>query len=365
VGNLTVRNRIVMPPMVTFLAEDDGLVTQAHLEHYECSSGPGLMIVEGTAVSPEGRMSRRQLGIYSDRHTQGLSKIARIIHANGAMAGIQIHHAGATAFAETRKQKYQHLAAILFRWCRQQVMLSGLNHIREAFRNAARRAVEAGFDIIEIHAAHGYLFSQLLSPLKNWRMDRYGGNLENRRRFLLEVYRSALGEVGERALVTCRLGVADGHKRGLSLSEGLSTASLLEKEGMKFLDVSCGSGIPSHVLPEKSPYSGRLHLAREAKSVVRIPVIGGGGIRHPDLAEQALQDGMADLIYVGHGILADPAWARKTIKGEPESIVLCRECKDCFHFTDASKCLARRIPGRRRQNGLQSNDKESGVKTEE
>jgi NADPH2 dehydrogenase len=338
IDKLTLPNRIVMPPMVTFLAGNNGLVTQKHVEHYKRSSGPGLVIVEGTAVSPEGRMSHRQLGIFSDRHTQGLAKVAQVIRQAGSVAGIQIHHAGVTAFAE----KYQRLPAIFYRLAKQQLMVSGLNGIREAFKAAARRAVEAGFDIIEIHAAHGYLFSQFLSPLKNWRIDRYGGSIENRRRFLFEVYRAADEEVGGRALVACRLGIADGHIRGLTLSDGLATASALEKEGMKLLHVSSGSGTPGNIKPEGSPYSARLHLAHEAKKALRIPVIGGGGIRHPDLAERALQDGMADLIWVGHGILADPAWARKTSEGKPESISLCRECKNCFHFTDASKCPARR-----------------------
>lgn len=339
---LTLPNRIVMPPMVTFLAEDDGLVTHAHLEHYRRSTGPGLIIVEGTAVLPEGRIGRRQLGIYSDRHGEGLARLAGIIHAGGAVAGIQIHHAGATALVETQRRTWRHYASILFRLVKQQIMVSALVRIREAFRTAARRAVEAGFDIIEIHGAHGYLFSQFLSPLKNRRMDRYGGSLENRGRLLLEVFRSVSLEAAGRALVTCRLGIADSNRRGLALSDGLSTASALEREGARVLDVSFGSGIPASVQPEGSPYSGRLHLAHEAKRVVGIPVIGGGGIRHPDLAERALRDGMADLIYVGRGILADPAWARKTIEGRPESIIPCSHCRYCFHFTDASRCPARR-----------------------
>ncbi|RQW89556.1 MAG: NADH:flavin oxidoreductase [Geobacter sp.] len=341
IDTLNLPNRIVMPPMVTFLAAAEGLVTQAHLEHYARSSGPGLIIVEGTAVLPEGRISERQLGIYSDRHVEGLAQLARTIKASGAAAAIQIHHVGATAFAVTRKQKHQQLPKILFRLMKQQIMVSGLLRIQEAFQNAARRAIEAGFDIIELHGAHGYLFSQFLSPLKNWRLDRYGGCLENRRRLLLEVFRATCRQAADKALVTCRLGIADGHRRGLSLSEGLSTAALLESEGAKLLDVSCGSGIPDSVQPENSRYSGRLHLAYRAKSILRIPVIGGGGIRHPDLAEHALQDGMADLIYVGRGLLADPAWARKTIEGRPESIVPCRGCRFCFHLTDPSRCPAR------------------------
>jgi NADPH2 dehydrogenase len=349
IDTLTLSNRIVMPPMVTFLSEDDGLVTQAHLDHYERSSGPGLVIVEGTAVLPEGRIGSRQLGIYSDRHIEGFARLARTIHASGAIAGIQLHHAGATAFME--KGKYRHLVPIIYRLCKQQIMVSGLVRIREAFRNAARRAVEAGFDIVEIHGAHGYLFSQFLSPLKNWRIDRYGGSLENRRRFLLEVFRAISLETADRALTTCRLGVADRNSRGFHLSEGLSTAATLEREGAKLLDVSCGSGVPGYVQPDGSPYSGRLHLAHEAKMAVKIPVIGGGGIRHPDLAEQALQDSMADLVYVGRGILADPSWAQKTIEGRPESIIPCRNCSFCFHFIDSSKCPARRLKDANKQKG--------------
>ena len=341
IGNLILQNRIVMPPLVTSLAEDDGLITKAHQEHYKRSEGPGLMIVEGTAVLPEGRINRRQLGIYSDRHIEGLALLAQIIHAGGAAAGIQIHHAGATAFKDTWKKRHKQIVAIMLRLGKQQLITSGLRRIRNAFKVAARRAVEAGFDVIEIHGAHGYIFSQFLSPLKNWRIDRYGGRIENRRRLLLEVYREIYSEVAGRALVTCRLGVADGHKGGLTLPEGLSTALILENEGAKILDVSNGSGIPSNVRPDGSQYSGRLHLARAAKLVLTIPVIGGGGIRHPDLAEQALKDGMADLIYVGRGILADPAWARKTIEGKTRSIVLCKECRHCFHHTDSSKCPAR------------------------
>ncbi|MDD2320300.1 MAG: NADH:flavin oxidoreductase [Geobacteraceae bacterium] len=342
INQLNLPNRIVMPPMVTFLAKDDGLVTQAHLDHYERSAGPGLIIVEGTAVLPEGRVSKRQLGIYSDRHIDGLTQLARNIKTNGAVAAIQIHHVGATAFAITQKQKYQQLPMILFRLLKQQLMTAGLFRIQEAFQNAARRAIEAGFDIVELHGAHGYLFSQFLSPLKNWRLDQYGGSLENRRRLLLEVFRATYRLAADKALVTCRLGIADGHRRGLSLSDGLSTAALLEREGAKLLDVSCGSGTPDYLRPEKSRYSDRLHLAHRAKSVLQIPVIGGGGIRHPDLAEQALEDGMADLIYIGRGILADPSWARKTVEGKAESIVLCRGCRPCFHLTDSSRCPARR-----------------------
>jgi len=342
IRGLTLPNRIVMPPMVTFLAGDDGLVTQTHRDHYEQSAGPGLIVVEGTAVLPEGRIDRRQLGIYSDGHVEGLSELAGIIHSAGAVAGIQIHHAGATAFAEARGPKtYRRIPPTLVRLLLQQFATSRLVRIRDAFKDAGRRAAAAGFDIIELHAAHGYLFSQLLSPLKNRRLDRYGGSIENRSRFLFEVFQAVQEEVGDRALVTARIGVVDGQKGGLTLSDGLSVALRLQEEGAPLLSVSCGSGIPGWVRPEGSPYSPRLHLAARAKSVLQVPVIGGGGVRRPELAEQALRDGMSDLVYVGQAMLADPGWARKVIEGQEDMIVACRGCGRCFWFEDYRKCPSR------------------------
>lgn len=343
IDNLTFPNRIVMPPMATYSAMANGFVTSAHIEHYRNSIGPGLMIVEGTAVLPEGRTGTNQLGIYSDQHIEGLAKLAEIIKNSGGVAGIQLHHAGATAFMEAIDRTPYHYAKILARLLFQQVIPAfNLKRIRDAFRKGARRAVEAGYDIIEIHAAHGYLFNQLLSPRKNWRLDRYNGNLNNRRRFLEEVFSAVKEAVAGRATVTCRLGIADRHDRGFSLSEGIETASLLIKKGMKILDVSNGNGIPDYIRPENSQYSARLHLAREAKAVLPVPIIGGGNIRHPDDAEQALRDNMADMVYVGRALLADPAWARKTIDGRADDISLCLQCNTCFHFTDPTKCPARR-----------------------
>jgi NADPH2 dehydrogenase len=342
IGDLTLANRIVMPPMVIFQAGDDGLVTQKHVEHYQRRSGPGLVIVEGTAVLPDGRISHRQLGIYGDHHIEGLSRLSRAIHENGGLAGIQIHHAGAVAFKDDRDNQTKKYIGILIRLAKQQLMFSGLLKIRKAFKAASLRAVEAGFDVIEIHAAHGYLFTQFLSPLRNWRLDRYGGRIENRRRLLFEVFQDIRSEVKGRALATCRLGIADGCRGGFALKDGLDMASLLEKNGVEFLDISSGSGTPASVRPNGSPYSGRLHLAQVAKQVLSIPVIGGGGLRHPDLAEKALQDKMADMIFIGKAMLADPDWARKAIEGRPESIVSCYDCRPCFYFSDSSKCPAQK-----------------------
>ena len=265
-----------------------------------------------------------------------------MIHKNGAVAGIQIHHAGALAFQE--KWKPEPLRRFIKYWllAKQQLMISRLRHIQNAFESAAVRAVIAGFDIIELHAAHGYLFSQFLSRSKNWRMDRYGRRVEDRRRFLLEVYQGVHSSVGEKALVICRLGVADRCSRSLALSDGIATASELEKIGAQLLDISSGGGVPKGIRTEGSPFSGMLHLAKAVKSAVSIPVIGGGGIHDPNLAEKALQDDFVDLVAIGRSMLADPSWAQKIIAGRPESIVVCRECRVCYHHTASSRCPARK-----------------------
>ncbi len=158
IGGLTLSNRIVMPPLFSLRSNDTGEVTPAHLEHYSRCSGPGLIIVEITAVLPEGRVSSRQVGAYSDRHIEGLASLAENIHAGGAVAGIQIHHAGLKSFQgswmETEKRidaKYTDLDSF------------ELEPIGQAFVAAARRVVAAGFDLVELHSAHGYLLSQLLS----------------------------------------------------------------------------------------------------------------------------------------------------------------------------------------------------------
>jgi 2,4-dienoyl-CoA reductase-like NADH-dependent reductase (Old Yellow Enzyme family) len=173
-------------------------------------------------------------------------------------------------------------------------------------------------------------------------MDRYGCHIEDRRRFLLDVYQGVRSKVAEGALIICRLGVADRCSRGLALSDGIATASELEKKGARLLDISSGWGVPRGIQTEGSPFSGMLHLAKAVRSAISIPVIGGGGLYHPDLAEKAIRDGFVDLVAVGRGLLADPSWVRKTVEGRPESIAVCRKCKPCYHHTNSQRCPARK-----------------------
>ncbi|TVR60318.1 MAG: NADH:flavin oxidoreductase/NADH oxidase [Spirochaetaceae bacterium] len=346
VGRVTIPNRIVMPPLVIWKAGLDGFVTDEHVAHYARSAGPGLCIVEATAVSPEGRLAATQIGAWSDEHTDGLARLAATIHDSGAVAGIQIHHAG----GRTNAQKNGGLPILVPSHTEKTpdsaVVLSGLQieKIIEDFGVAARRCIAAGFDVIEIHGAHGYLGSQFLSPSTNKRTDEWGGDIDNRVRFLTECVRTVREEAraAERpVIVAVRLGVLDGGTPPLTQDDGCAAAIRLAEAGVELFDISHAGSLPD--VESAVPWSQTLELARATKSCLDVPVIGVGGIKTPAQAEEALDAEIADMIAVGRAILADQAWAAKTIAGTPEQIALCIDCKPrCFHFTDPEKCPPRR-----------------------
>ncbi|MCX7029580.1 MAG: NADH:flavin oxidoreductase [Spirochaetes bacterium] len=350
-----VPNRIVMPPMVVWKAAEDGAVTPAILEHYRDSAGPGMVIVEATVVSAEGRLARQQLGIFEDRHVEGLARIAQIIHATGSMASIQLHHAGRnTNLENTFGIPLVAPSAVPAKDLVPEALTEdGIERILGCFAAAARRAADAGFDAVEIHGAHGYLVSQFLSPLANKREDRWGGSLENRARFVREAARRMRAASGSRLLVSCRLGAAEAAPGGLTVEEGIQVAKWLEADGMPFLHVSAGIGREPQLGPEGGPWSNRLLLGAAVRKAVGIPVIGVGGIVMPEQAEQALAEGLVDLVAVGRGMLADPEWTAKTLAGREDSIFRCRQCPVCHHFRHAELCPARTesAPGVRHPGG--------------
>ena len=343
-AGMRLPNRIVLPPMVTWKAGLDGTVTPDILGHYRASVGAGLVVVEASAVSPEGRLAQRQIGIFEDRHVEGLAAIAAIIHASGAAASIQIHHAGRSTTTEnTFGMPLVAPSAVPAAGGEVPHALdeAGIERIIGCFAAAARRAREAGFEAVEVHAAHGYLASQFLSPLANRRTDGWGGTLEGRARFLREILRRIRAQEGSRLVAYCRLGAADGTPPGLTLAEGIQVARWLEADGVPLLHVSTGIGDVRGIAPEGGPWSDRLLVGAAVKKAVGIPVIGVGGIGQPGQAEAALSEGLVDLVAVGRAVLADPAWVRKTLAGQAETINPCRNCKRCQHYGHAERCPAR------------------------
>lgn len=362
-GPLTAPNRIVMPPLVIWKSDESGTVTDEHVAHYRRSAGPGLVIVEATTIAPEGRLAATQLGIWSDDHIPGLARLASAIKENGAaLAGIQIHHAGGNTNTKKTYGAPPRVPSVTEATPEgaKELTSAEIDSIIVLFGSATRRALEAGFDVIELHGAHGYLISQFLSPATNTRTDEWGGSAERRRRFLVRVVeeaRSAISEAGrsDTAALTVRLGAAAGGRRALAIDEGLEAAAAAVASGVDFLDVSNAGGMDDECAAEIAGraatvvgqdaavnFTPTLMLASLVKNEVGVPVVGVNGIKSPSSAAKALDAGIADMIAVGRGILADPSWARKAIGEDEKPIEPCRDCKPrCFWFTDPPKCPAR------------------------
>jgi len=310
VKGLRLKNRIVMPPMQTSLATTEGFVTEDLIAHYaRRSKAVGLLIVEHSYVSLEGKLSAKQLGMYDDRLILGLERLSSSIHANGTPVAIQINHAGRSADA---KVTGMNPVASSPEGNARELKIEEIEALTEAFSLAAERAVKAGFDGVEVHGAHGFLLNQFFSPLTNRRRDKYGRSLENRMRFPLEVVERVKEKIGGRLLLY-RVGSIDLDPAGTGMDESKEFALKLQEAGVDIVDVSgglCGSrpaqlqGTQGFFIPQ----------AEQIKSVVNVPVIGVGGIVDPEFADKAVGDGRVDLVAVGRALIADPDWAVKAME---------------------------------------------------
>ena len=321
---LTARNRLWLPPMCMYSVEArDGVVTDWHVVHYASRAvgGFGTIVVEATAVTPEGRLSPNDLGLWSDEQVAGQRRLVEAIHAGGALAGIQIGHGGRKSGTAPWRPKVEGArtgtlegwdllapSAIPFPEHAVPAELdeSGINRIVEAFAAAARRAVEAGYDVVEIHGAHGYLIHEFRSPLSNQRTDSYGGSAENRQRFPLEVVRAVREAVGTDTVLDIRLSASDWADGGVTGEETAAFSRELVEAGVDVLHISSGGNVPAAV-PVGPGY--QLPLAEQVRRAVSgtgVPVVGVGLIEEAAQAEQALITGQVDAIAVGRAALRDP-----------------------------------------------------------
>ncbi len=319
-----MRNRIVLPPMITFLASKTGEVTEQLVNHYaRRARGPGLVIVEHSYFSKEGQLTsygrRRekviltQLGIYDDSLVDGLARLVETVHKSDTPIAIQINHAGRRTSSEgigMQPVAPSPIPASEDAEIPRELSVEEIGDIAKGFGDAARRAVAAGFDAVEIHGAHGHLLNQFLSPLANRRTDSYGKDLEGRMRFPLEVVREVRDVVKDRPLLF-RLGADDRMPGGLTLEDGKKIAVKLASEGIDVIDVS--GGLCGHLPSDLKEEGFFVHLAEGIKNVVEIPVIAVGGIVSMDFADRIIRDGRADLVAVGRAMLRDPDWAAKAI----------------------------------------------------
>ena len=310
VKGLTLKNRIVMPPMQTDLATIEGAATDKLIEHYtRRSKALGMLIVEHSYVSLDGRLAERQLGICEDRLVSGLEKLSSKVHATGTPIVIQINHAGRMASTEITGTRP---VAPSPSGDARKLRAEEIEALTEVFAMAAERAMKAGFDGVEVHGAHGFLLNQFFSPLTNRRRDRYGGSLENGIRFPLEVVERVKERVGGR-LILYRLGSDDLDPRGIRIEDSKKFAVKLEEAGVDIIDVSgglCGSR-PTQLQDRQGHF---IPQAQQIKEVVNVPVIGVGGIREPEYANSLIQEGRVDLVAVGRALLEDPNWAINAVK---------------------------------------------------
>jgi 2,4-dienoyl-CoA reductase-like NADH-dependent reductase (Old Yellow Enzyme family) len=282
-----------------------GAVTDELIEYYSVRApAVGLVIVEHSYVSIEGKLSEKQLGIYSDQLNEGLEQLVRHVHATDTPIVIQINHAGRTTSKE--RTGFQPIAPSATDTARA-IEVEELNDVAEKYVQAADRAIKAGFDGVEVHGAHGFLLNQFYSPLANRRTDEYGGPFENRIRFPLAVVEKVEETIGKKLLLY-RLGSVDMDSSGTQLEDSKQFAVKLEGAGVDIIDISgglCGSR-PKQLQKTQGFF---IPQAQAIKRVVNVPVIGVGGIRDPNYANRLIKEEAVDLIAVGTPILNEAQWA--------------------------------------------------------
>ncbi len=315
--DVTFKNRIAMPPMATNEATEDGEVTDQIIKHYvaRAEAQVGLIMVEHTWVTRAGRMNVRQLGLAQGAAVPGFARLAEEIKAQGTVAGIQLTHAGSATTRDACGCQPVGPSAVMHPRGSEEpreLSFAEIKILVEAFARAAGRAREAGFDIIELHGAHGYLLGQFLSPLTNQRADEYGGSLENRARFALEVVREVRNRIGPEPILAYRLGVEDFMPGGLTIDDTIQVARWLVKAGVDLLDIS--GGLAGSQPPGLEGQGYFLPYAERIRSEVRVPVLCAGGITDPLFADEAVRQGRVDLVGIGRALLENPDWALDAIR---------------------------------------------------
>ena len=309
IGNLELKNRVVMSPMLLPIATDDGMVTPELMEHYvrRARGDVGFIIMGGAYVQEEGQMLPRGHGISDDRHVEGMRRLVDAVHSNGARIALQLSSGG------LRDDSSKDTGSIHGGKPVEGYSLEEIRRTVDAFGAAALRAKEAGFDAIEVHYSAVFLLHQFISPYSNRRNDDYGGSYENRMRLPLEVMAAIRDKVGPEYVVGCRIPHDEIVEGGLSLSDTREIAKDLVKAGADFSRVVVGVAPPrgdpeSQRTCRPGPEGELLGLSTSMKEAVPVPVIATGGISSHEVANQALQEGKADLVALGSALLIDPDW---------------------------------------------------------
>jgi 2,4-dienoyl-CoA reductase-like NADH-dependent reductase (Old Yellow Enzyme family)/thioredoxin reductase len=344
IGRLEIKNRVVKAATYGALSNIDGSVTDRMIRYYEevARGGTGLVIVESASIDDKAsKAAPCELGISSIEHIPGLAALAQGICDQGARAALQLTHFGRDNFLGITPAKSASRIPMSMGGLGpfetfadepvpEELTVEEIHDIVKAFGDAAQRAQTAGFEMVEVHGAHGGLVTNFLSPGTNRRNDMYGGPLQNRMRFLVEVVRSIRKKVGADFPIGVRLSGNDYEPNGVVIEDTVGVAKVLESIGVDIIHVSGGSHIRGNHLasPMSVPAGHHIREVEAVKRVVHIPVIASGSITTPQLAEEILQSGKADFIALARPLFADPYWPKKAKEGRPEDITPCIRCND-------------------------------------
>jgi 2,4-dienoyl-CoA reductase-like NADH-dependent reductase (Old Yellow Enzyme family) len=320
---VTLRNRIGMSPMCQYSSQD-GVATDWHLAHLgaRASGGAGLVIAEATAVSPGGRITPGDAGIWAEKHIEPLARINRFLKSQGAVPGVQIAHAGRKASAARPWEGAAHLAESAGGWqtiapsplpfggelskVPREMTLEDIAQVRKDFKTATQRAEQAGYEWLEIHSAHGYLSHEFLSPLSNHRTDAYGGSFENRIRFLLETTGVVRQAWPDKFPLTVRLSCTDWVANGWDIDQSVELAKRLKAEGVDLIDCSSGGAVPDAKIPSGPGY--QVPFAERIRREAGIATAAVGLVSSPEHADAIIRQDRADLLLLGRELLRDPNW---------------------------------------------------------
>jgi 2,4-dienoyl-CoA reductase-like NADH-dependent reductase (Old Yellow Enzyme family) len=327
--SVTLRNRIGVSPMCQYSATD-GVANDWHYVHLgsRAVGGAGLVIVEATGVAPEGRITPGCLGLWSEKHIEPLARIAKFVKAHGAVAGIQIAHAGRKASAALPWNGGAHLSEAQGGWetiapsalafggeltkVPRAMTEADIVRVQNDFVATAQRALTAGFEWLELHAAHGYLFNEFLSPLTNQRTDKYGGSFENRTRLLLDTTRAVRKIWPDHLPLAVRISAIDWKEGGWQIEDSIALAKLLKAEGADLMDCSSGGVVPDAKITVKPGY--QVPFAEKVRHGAGIATAAVGFITEPKPADDIVRSGQADVVLLARQMLVDPYWPAHAAK---------------------------------------------------
>ncbi len=348
IGNLELKNRVVMPAMGCSLASETGIASAEMIRYYQerAKGGCALIITEITRVDDEtGIGTPCQLSVTKKENIPSLVRLAEAVHAYDSKVFVQLHHPGnqtpARLLNGLQPVSASDVTCSTIGDKPRPLTTEEVEALVKKFVTGAAYCQIAGIDGVEIHAAHGYLVNQFMSPHTNKRTDKYGGDFKGRMRFVTEIIKGIQTVCGPNYPISVRINGDDFIEDGIKLEEAVQMAVYLEKLGIQVLNVSCGTYESGYTIiePQGMPEAWKQHLAKTIKAHINIPVIATNNLKHPAVAEKLLEEGVCDYVGIARGQLADPQWANKAKNGQDKRIRKCLSCMECFRVLNALRPL--------------------------